>query len=103
MSFNCAATNALKTNFISANRPITLKYHSELTLGIQGQGAWIFADRLKTSAQDLYGSVPIESGGTGSDTAEEARANLGAQSKITCGTTEPTGGADGDVYIQIIS
>lgn len=101
LSFNCAATNTLKTNFISAGRPITLKYHSELNLGIQGQGAWLFADRIKTSAQDLYGSVPVAGGGTGADTAEEARANLGAQSKITCGTAEPTGGADGDVYIQI--
>ncbi len=27
---------------------------------------------------------------------------IGAQSKITFGTTEPSGGADGDVYIQII-
>lgn len=77
LSFNCAATNALKSKFIQAGRPITLKYHSELDLGIQGQGAWIFADRQKTSAQDLYGSVPIENGGTGADTAAEALANLG--------------------------
>ncbi len=102
LSFNCAATTTLKTNFISAGRPITLKYHSALNLGIQGQGAWLFADRQKTSAQDLYGSVPIENGGTGASTVEEARANLGVQSQITSGTEEPTGGSDGDVYIQII-
>lgn len=102
LSFNCAATNALKANFIQANRPITFKYHANCNLGIQGQGAWIFADRLKTSAQDLYGSVPVASGGTGASTAEEARENLGVQSKITYGTAEPSGGVDGDVYIQII-
>lgn len=77
LSFNCAATNALKANFFSEGRPITLKYHSELNLGTQGQGAWIFADRLKVSAQDLYGSVPISSGGTGASTAEDALTNLG--------------------------
>lgn len=27
---------------------------------------------------------------------------IGAQSKITCGTAEPSGGSNGDVYIQII-
>ena len=94
LSFNCAATNALKTNFIQANRPITLKYHSELNLGIQGQGAWIFCDRQKTSAQDLYGSVPIESGGTGADTAEEALENLGvANYMVESGFANSTAGA----------
>ena len=83
LSFNCAATNALKANFIQANRPITLKYHANLNLGIQGQGAWIFADRLKVSAQDLYGSVPIESGGTGASTAAEALENLGVKNHIS--------------------
>lgn len=77
LSFNCAATDIVKANFFQLDRPITLKYHSELNLGIQGKGAWLFADRIKTSAQDLYGDVPIESGGTGAETAEEARKNLG--------------------------
>lgn len=77
LSFNCAATTTVKANYFSVNRPVTLKYHANLNLGVQGQGAWIFADRQKTSAQDLYGNVPIESGGTGADTLEDARQNLG--------------------------
>lgn len=77
LSFNCAATTAFEANYFQVGRPITLKYHSELSLGIQGDGAWLLADRLKTSAQDLYGNVPIDSGGTGADTAEEALENLG--------------------------
>ena len=76
LSFNCAATTTIGTNYFQADRPITLKYHSALNLGIQGQGAWLFSDRIKTSAQDLYGDVPIESGGTGASTAEDARTNL---------------------------
>ena len=76
-SFNYAATNALKTNYLQAGRPVKLKYDANCNLGTQGQGAWIFTDKQKTSAQDLYGTVPIESGGTGASTAEEALANLG--------------------------
>lgn len=78
LSFNCAATNALKTNFLQTGRPVELKYDANCNLGIQGDGAWIFTDRQKTSAQDLYGSVPVESGGTGASTVAEACANLGA-------------------------
>ncbi len=77
LSFNCAATNALKTNFLQTGRPVELKYDANCNLGIQGDGAWLFTDRQKTSAQDLYGSVPVESGGTGASTAAEACANLG--------------------------
>ena len=77
LSFNVAATTTITANYFQTGRPITLKYHSELSLGIQGQGAWLFADRIKTSAQDLYGDVPIESGGTGASTKEEALENLG--------------------------
>lgn len=77
LSSNYAATTTVIANYFQVDRPITLKYHSELSLGVQGQGAWLFADRTKTSAQDLYGTVPITSGGTGADTAEEARENLG--------------------------
>ena len=77
LSSNCAATTTVTTKYIQANRPITFKYHANMNLGIQGQGAWIFADRIKTSAQDLYGDVPIESGGTGASTAKEAITNLG--------------------------
>ena len=98
LSFNCAATNALTKNFIQANRPITLKYHETLNLGTQGQGAWIFADRQKTSAQDLYGDVPIESGGTGASTAENARENLGVYSKDEIVSMLPTYGI-GDVTL----
>lgn len=35
-------------------------------------------------------------------TASTTRGLMGAQSQITSGTDEPTGGSDGDVYIQII-
>lgn len=76
LSFNCAATTTFEANYFQIDRPITLKYHANLNLGIQGQGAWLFADRIKTSAQDLYGDVPIESGGTGASSAKDGLNNL---------------------------
>lgn len=93
LSFNYAATNALKTNFLQAGRPVELKYDANCNLGVQGEGAWIFTDRQKTSAQDLYGNVPIENGGTGADTAEEARVNLGLSNVayVTSGSYVGTG------------
>lgn len=41
------------------------------------KGAWVAVDRQRQSGSDIYGSVPIEHGGTGADNAEEARINLG--------------------------
>ena len=38
---------------------------------------WTLVELPKPDASDLYGSVPIGSGGHGGTTAEEARANLG--------------------------
>lgn len=76
-SFNYAATNALKANYFQGGRPVKLKYDANCELGIQGSGAWILADKQKTSAQDLYGTVPVESGGTGAATVDEAIENLG--------------------------
>ena len=42
----------------------------------------------------------ISNGGTGATTIEEARANLGI-SKISYGTTFPTSGSDGDIFILL--
>jgi hypothetical protein len=62
-------------------------------------------DKLDQQIQDINDltvCLPIENGGTGATLPKDARTNLGAQSQITCGTAEPIGGVDGDVYIQII-
>lgn len=41
---------------------------------------------------------PVNRGGTGGTTKAQARTNLG----INSGTTNPTGGVDGDVYFKIV-
>lgn len=74
LSFNNAAMSAPRLEtYYAAGRPLTIQYDANYTTG----GAWKTLGKQRTSAQDLYGRVPIESGGTGAETAEEARNNLG--------------------------
>lgn len=61
--------------FFTANRPITLQYDATY---LSGTGVWKTLGKQFASANDLYGIVPVEAGGTGGETAEEARENLGA-------------------------
>ena len=48
----------------------------------------------------LGGTLAVASGGTGATSAENARTNLAAQKTITSGTASPSGGSDGDIYLQ---
>ena len=74
LSFNNAAMTTPKdAGFFTAGRPITVQYDANYTTG----GAWKTIGKMRTSAQDLYGTVPVESGGTGAADAATARANLG--------------------------
>ena len=57
-------------SWLSAGKPITVMY----------DGTHWIAQRTRASATGLHGIVPVKSGGTGSDTAEGARANIGAAS-----------------------
>lgn len=61
-------------NYYTVGRPVKMRYDSKWI----NKGAWVVAERQRTSANDLYGTVPVENGGTGADNAEEARENLGA-------------------------
>lgn len=77
LSFNnVAATMPRLATFFSAGKPLLLMYDASY-----GNGQWKAVEKPRVSAQDLYGSTPIESGGTGADTAAEALENLGAASK----------------------
>ena len=55
------------TGWLGANRPSLFMYNG--TYWVQQTG--------RANAADIYGTVPIASGGTGANSAEEARANLG--------------------------
>lgn len=87
LSFNNAAMSIPKLEtYYTVDRPITLQYDAHY---LAGDGIWKTIGKQKTSAQDLYGNVPIESGGTGADTAADARANLGAMANKIDGVTQP--------------
>lgn len=74
LSFNTAAMSTPKlSTFFTEGRPITVQFDA----GYASGGIWKTIDKQKTSAQDLYGTVPVESGGTGATDAATARVNLG--------------------------
>lgn len=50
----------------------------------------------------LAGTLAVASGGTGATDAGTARTNLSAQKTITSGTAAPSGGVDGDIYLQYV-
>lgn len=54
--------------FLQKDQPIRVIYNGS---------AWV-ADMARANANDIYGTVPVEKGGTGADNAEEACENLGA-------------------------
>ena len=80
LSFSTYVADSAKEGFLHQNAPCRLMYHAEYpnrVNDVSGKGIWLMADKVKVSAQDLYGQVPVESGGTGASNAETARSNLG--------------------------
>ena len=72
ISNSTASTTPLSiANMLVANRPIRMMYD-----GTQ----WV-VDIVRPSVTNLYGTLGIEQGGTGGETAAEARANLDVYSK----------------------
>lgn len=67
ISGNTALTTvATSDGWLVGNRPVALTYN----------GTYWLVDNIRPNANDMYGDVPIESGGTGADTLEKAQKNL---------------------------
>ena len=66
--------------WITADKPLTVRYD-----GTQ----WV-ADLMRQNAAELYGTVPISHGGTGSTTAQGAREQLGAEGRHAAKTATLT-------------
>ena len=108
LTTNTSATTTLPVGFLVANRPIKLMYDST-------GGFWKTVDKQKASASDLYGTIPITSGGFGGTTAAQARTNLGITpanigalpatlvSGTHYGTTLPNAGTKGRIFFKIIT
>lgn len=98
LSFNTAAMSTPKlSTFFTEGRPITVQFDAGYVSG----GIWKTIDKQRTSAQDLYGTVPVESGGTGATTVDAACANIGAlrYKQYDNGYFE-TGAANGSAWLQ---
>lgn len=68
---------SMGTASTSVGQQVTWFYAGRPSLLVYDGTQWIAEDFTKPCAVDLYGSVPVTNGGTGSNTAEGARSALG--------------------------
>ena len=85
-SSTSATTTPTYNDFYAKDKPVKLIYDKSSLNGI-----WRIVDKNRANALDLYGTTPIEKGGTGADNAKEARINLGVE---TAAGTVTSGNAD---------
>lgn len=72
LSTNTGETvDGASASWLTASKPVTVRY----------DGSYWIIDNTRPAATNLYGTVPIASGGTGKTTAAEALTNLGAEAK----------------------
>ena len=93
-----------ENGYYAAGRPVKLMFDSEYLT----TGAWRVSNKQRPSATDLYGTTPIESGGTGSDDGAEGLANLFAAGKTVLssyqyGTSLPAAGTKGRIFFKKVS
>lgn len=82
--------------YYAAGRPVKLMFDSKYL----ATGSWRVSNKQRPSAADLYGTTPIESGGTGADNAIEALKNLIAENS---GDTLPAAGNKGRVFFKKVN
>ena len=91
-------------SYYAAGRPIKLMFDSKYL----STGVWKVMGKQRPSATDLYGTVPVASGGTGSDDGAEGLANLFAAgntvlSSYQYGDTLPAAGTAGRIFFKKVS
>ena len=97
-------TSPESEGYLVGGRPVKLMYDSAYGTS----GAWKAIDKQVTSAQDIYGTVPIEKGGHGADNAQEGMQNLLAAGAVILsshqfGDTLPTAGTPGRLFFKKVT
>lgn len=77
-SSTSATTTPTYADFYAKDKPVKLIFDKSSLNGI-----WRMVDKNRANALDLYGTTPVEKGGTGADNAAEAMENLGVGDYIT--------------------
>jgi hypothetical protein len=101
---NSLTTQPANANYYAEKRPIKVMFDPNWL----STGMWRVTNKQRPSAVDLYGTVPVESGGTGSDDGAEGLANLFAAgntvlSSYQYGDTLPTAGTKGRIFFKKVS
>lgn len=101
---NSLTTQPANANYYAENRPIKVMFDPNWL----STGMWRVTSKQRPSAVDLYGTTPIENGGTGSDDGAEGLANLFAAgntvlSSYQYGTSLPTAGTKGRIFFKKVS
>lgn len=98
----------VKSEIDASNAATATKLATTRTISTTGAatGSASFDGSANISIALTLATVPVASGGTGSTTAAGARTNLGigtiATRALTISTAAPSGGADGDVWLQYV-
>lgn len=87
LSSGATVDEGYTTTWLTKNKPFRLMYD-----GTQ----WIVEGHNKPVVADVYGTLPVEKGGTGATTASEALTNLG----VYVQDTEPTSAEVGAIWID---
>ena len=87
-SSTSATTTPTYNDFYSKDKPVKLIYDASSLNGI-----WRIVDKNRANALDLFGTTPIEKGGTGATTAAEALENLGVVKAVLDALSIWTGGS----------
>lgn len=82
---------ASSANWLYKNKPIRMMY----------DGTYWIADLDRPNATDIYGTLPVASGGTGATTAASALTNLGAEAAGTASTLVTEHNADTSAHSDI--
>lgn len=103
LSTNNAAYTNVSANYLTAGNPIELMYDGEF-----GNGVWKIHGKQKTSASDLYGTVPMIMGGTAADNGADGLRNLlyagpTILSEHQYGDELPVAGTPGRIFFKRVS